>query len=105
MSVEKSVCLQLFLELFIKEFWVELEACDSPLRIYFFKGDFQEAKSNEVLRFFTNIPIMKDWGTASVSAVIRGVVLRTFNKGDELYKEDDRANCVYIVKEGEIEVL
>mgnify|MGYP000877262172 FL=1 len=57
------------------------------------------------MEFYSKVPLVADWPTAGISAIIRGQILRHLSKGDVLFRQGEEADSIFFIKSGEIEVI
>ena len=87
---------------------VTKEECDiaSLDRNEFFKLKFiEEQKINDkVADFRIDFPLLMQWSNQKLSNLIRRLSDENFQKGDLIYKQNDKPGYIYFLKEGQLEV-
>lgn len=68
-----------------------------------FKAYFDEIISNN-LAVFKKHPLFSEWDDIQLEQFYHHVIIKKYLKNQFIYKENDAADCFYLVKEGEIEV-
>ena len=85
------------------------EKCDI---VYLDRGEFiklktiEEQKINNKLGHFRNeFPIFKYWNNLKLMSLIKGLITEVYEKGDYIYKQNDKPENIYFLKEGNVEAF
>jgi len=57
------------------------------------------------LSFFKNLPILQHWTVSQVQKVLYSFSEKPFTRNQTVYQQGEDANIIYLVKEGEFEML
>ena len=83
------------------------EKCDM---VYFNRNEYakliaiEEQKINNKLSFFRiDYPIFKYWNNSNCLNLVKGGITEKYQKGDFIYKQNDKPDYIYLLKEGVIE--
>ena len=60
---------------------------------------------NEKLDFLKSFPMFAKWSTNNLKVLLGSCEIKTFPYASVVFKENDPANCIYLIKNGEIEVI
>ncbi len=60
---------------------------------------------NEMIDFFINLPLFEQINAEEVRVVARHMESIELNAGDILFRESDKGNYVFFIKEGQLDVL
>ena len=88
---------------------ITAEKCDL---ISIEKGDYSKIKdieeqriNNKLVDFRNDFPMFKYWSNSKCFRLISGFITEYYNKGEYIYKQNDKPDCIYFVKEGILEVF
>lgn len=60
---------------------------------------------NEKLEFLKSFPMFAKWSTNNLKVLLGSCEIKTFPYASVVFRENDPANCIYLIKNGEIEVI
>ena len=76
------------------------------------RGDYaklqaiEEQKINSTLdKFKIDFPIFKFWNNKNCVNLIKGLIMEKYEKGDFIYKQNDKPEYIYLIKEGILEAF
>jgi len=69
------------------------------------KVQHEEKMYQETLEFFKSIPLTKEWSNMSLISLLRQCKTLQLIKNNVVYNIGDQVDCVYFIKQGEIEVI
>ncbi len=69
------------------------------------KGNCNNNLLANKVEFLKKVSIFADWPFSKIIAFLQLLQEKKLNKNDLVFKEDDSADFIYFIKEGEIEVL
>ena len=56
------------------------------------------------IKFLNSFPIFSHWNDTKLGTLLHYFEIKTFKKGDILYKENEPASSIFFIKQGEVEV-
>ena len=66
----------------------------------------EEQKINNKLTGFKNdFPLFKYWNNLKLMSLIKGLITEKYEKGDYIYKQNDKPEYIYLIKEGTVEAF